>query len=124
MGRKYCNINGEDYLFLRGDRFLKWQQLNFCSLSDTPVNQAHVEVAICFFIIFYQSTVNDLNVHKATKEEQVISQSRESVKRFKSLTQAWCCVIYKPDVWNTVKLQWSSPFLSAVLYIYAIAAVK
>ena len=29
---------------------------------------------------FFQSTVNDLNVHKATKEEQVI-KARESVKR-------------------------------------------
>ena len=40
-----------------------------------------MEVVICVFYLFYQSTVNDLNVHKATKEEQVINQSRESVKR-------------------------------------------
>ena len=32
------------------------------------VYEAHMEI-----VVFFQSTVNDLNVHKATKEEQVIS---------------------------------------------------
>lgn len=49
---------------------MKGQFIYFMKLTE-----AHNYLPLRLLLLFFQSTVNDLNVHKATKEEQVVFET-------------------------------------------------